>query len=110
MAYSITRGEVDRLILWMYATPVLSSWTLASTLPFFGLFKADATALSITGDIVFLATSFVALGGLFAVLSLSAKPEHKDSVNQSIRGRVGLVSLYATVWLVGYFLFKQYVV
>ncbi|MEM0985594.1 MAG: hypothetical protein AAGJ32_05065 [Pseudomonadota bacterium] len=110
MTHSVTRSEVNRLILWMYATPVLFSWALLSTLPIFGIFTNDATTLSIIGDVAFLATSFLALFGLFLVLSLSATRENKDKVNGAMQGRVGLLSAYATVWLVGYFVFKQYIV
>ncbi len=106
----ITRAEVNRVFLWMYATPVLTSWSIASFLPVFGLFKAGATALEKTGDVVFLATGFVALAGLWAVLSLSARPEAKDAVNGVLRGRVGPLTAYATLWISLYWAFKAFVV
>ncbi len=110
MPAMVTREEVNRIVLWMYATPVLFTWALLSWLPLFGLFIEGASVLSIAGDIVFLATGFVALAGLFAILSLSARPEEKDAVNQSLRGKVGWLSAYATAWLVGYWAFKSFLV
>lgn len=106
----VTRAEVNTICLWMYATPVLFSWALLSWLPFFGLFIEGASALSLAGDAAFFATSFVALAAVFATLSFSAKPQHKDEVNQLLRGKVGLLSAYATLWLVGYWAFKHFVV
>lgn len=107
----LSYGGIARLFLWVYAAPVLGFWVMLSFLPLAGILIDGATPVSIVGDAVFLALGF---GGLFtlylAALFFAAGRDVRTAIYGSLRGRVGLVSGYATIWLVGYWLFKYLVV
>lgn len=108
---TLSHSGVARLFLWMYAAPVLGFWTMLSFLPLAGMLIDGATPLSIIGDVAFFACGF---GGLFSLNLLAvyfaAGREQRTLVLGFMRGRVGLVSAYATLWLVSYWLFKYLVV
>lgn len=108
---TLNHSGVGRLLLWMYAAPVLGFWVMLSFLPLAGVLIDGATPLSIIGDVAFFACGF---GGLFSVYLLTvyfaAGREQRTLVQGVMRGRIGLVSAYATLWLSGYWLFKYLVV
>lgn len=106
----LSRAGINRLTLWMYAVPVLSTWFIASFVPLFGLFQPEASVWAKIIDAAFLAGGFGGVLGLFVVAVLSAKPGMQSSVLRAGKGKVGLLSAYATVWLVAYWLLKAYVV
>jgi hypothetical protein len=107
----LSHGSVAQVFLWVYAAPVVSFWVMLSFLPLAGMLIDGATPLSIIGDVVFFLLGF---GGLFSLnllaLYFAAGSEQRTLILGFMRGRVGLVSVYATVWLVGYWLFKYLVV
>lgn len=107
----LSYGGIARLFLWVYAAPVLGFWVMLSFLPLAGILIDGATPVSIVGDAIFLALGF---GGLFTLyltaLFFAAGRDVRTAIYGSLRGRVGLVSGYATIWLVGYWLFKYLVV
>jgi len=108
---SLSHSGVARLFVWMYAVPVLGFWVMLSFLPLAGVLVEGATTLSIIGDGLFFVLGF---GGLFSLnvlaLFFAAGRDQRTLILGIMRGRVGLVSAYATVWLVGYWLFKYLVV
>ncbi len=108
---TLSHGGIARLFLWMYAAPVLGFWVMLSFLPLAGVLIDGATTLSIIGDVVFFLLGF---GGLFSLnllaLYFAAGSEQRTLILGIMRGRIGLVSVYATAWLVGYWLFKYLVV
>jgi hypothetical protein len=108
---TLSHSGVARLFLWVYAVPVLGFWAMLSFLPLAGALIDGATPLSIIGDVAFFACGF---GGLFSVNLLAvyfaAGRDQRTRVLGVMRGRIGLVSAYATLWLVGYWLFKYLVV
>lgn len=108
---SLSHRGVARLFLWMYAVPVLGFWAMLSFLPLAGVLIDEATTLSITGDAVFFVLGF---GGLFSVyllaLYFAAGGEHRTLIFGYMRGRVGMLTAYATLWLVAYWLFKYLIV
>lgn len=108
---NLTHGSVARLFLWVYAAPVLGYWVILSFIPLAGLLIEGSSSLSVIGDAVFLALGF---GGLFtlylAAVFFAAGRDVRTKIYGSLRGRVGLVSGYATLWLVGYWLFKYLIV
>lgn len=108
---NLTHGSVARLFLWVYAAPVLGFWVILSFIPLAGLFIEGSSPVSAIGDAVFLALGF---GGLFtlylAAVFFAAGRDVRTKIYGSLRGRVGLVSVYATLWLVGYWLFKYLIV
>lgn len=107
----LSHGSVAQVFLWVYAAPVVSFWVMLSFLPLAGMLIDGATPVSIIGDAVFLALGF---GGLFTLyltaLFFAAGRDVRTRFYGSMRGRIGLVSGYATLWLVGYWLFKYLVV
>ncbi|MEM1106597.1 MAG: hypothetical protein AAGH87_09430 [Pseudomonadota bacterium] len=106
----LSRAGINKITLWLYAIPVLTTWALVSWVPLFGLFKPEASVMAKIIDVAFLGTGFVALISLFVLAVLAAKPEMQSQVLRSGRGKVGLLAAYATVWLVAYWLLKAYAV
>lgn len=106
----LSRGDVNRIFLWTLAVPVLGAWPMVSALPVFGLFQTGAPALSIAGDLLFLAAGFWGLGTVYAVAVFSARPGLTPALQGALRGRVGLVTAYALAWMTLYWLFKGFVV
>ncbi|MDZ7628348.1 MAG: hypothetical protein U5J99_08040 [Parvularculaceae bacterium] len=107
---NLSRGSVVRSLVWVYSAPVLGFWVMVSFIPLAGMLIEGASLTSIIGDLIFLALGF---GGLFAgylLMFAFAQPEMRTKVAGSLRGRVGLLSAYATIWLSGYWLFKYLVV
>lgn len=105
----ISFSVATRIFLWAYATIALSTWALVSSLPLFGLFIEDVTATERLGDVAFLLTGFFALAGLWGALALIAAPGGKASVAGFLRGKPGLVSAYATLWMLAYWGFKSFI-
>lgn len=101
---------VSRIFLWMYGTVVVPIWAMVSFVPMFGLLIPDASIAEKLVDLAFLSTGFVAAAGLYGVAVISANPGQSKKVFAFLRGRIGLVTAYATVWLVGYWLLKGFVV
>lgn len=101
---------VTRIFIWTYATIALPTWALLSSLPLFGVFIEGATATERLGDVVFLLTGFLTLAGLWGALALIASPGGKASVAGILRGKIGLVTAYATTWLAAYWVFKSFFV
>ncbi len=106
----LSRGDVNRILIWTLAVPVLGTWPLVSALPVFGVLQQDASALSLTGDIMFLAAGFWGLGTLYFVAVLSARPSIAPALQGALRGRAGLVTVYALAWMTLYWLFKGFLV
>ncbi|MEO0464942.1 MAG: hypothetical protein AAF216_00240 [Pseudomonadota bacterium] len=107
---NISFSVATRIFLWAYATIVLPTWALISSLPLFGLFIEGATDVERLGDAAFLFTSFFALAGFWGALALIAAPGGKASVSGFLRGKPGFVSAYATLWMVAYWGFKSLIV
>ncbi|MEM1152383.1 MAG: hypothetical protein AAGI03_17880 [Pseudomonadota bacterium] len=106
----LSRAGINRITLWLYATPVLVTWALASFTPLFGLLKPEASVMAKIVDAAFLAGGFGGVIALFVAAVLSAKPEMQSTVLRAGKGKVGLLAAYATIWLVAYWLLKAYVV
>ncbi|MEL6663216.1 MAG: hypothetical protein AAFR33_09445 [Pseudomonadota bacterium] len=106
----LSRAGINRLCLWMYATPVLAFWAIVSFIPLFGLLQPEASVWAKIVDAAFLASGFGGVITLFVAAVLSAKPDMQSAVLRAGKGRVGLLAAYATVWLVAYWLLKAYVV
>lgn len=103
--------SIARLLLWVYAAPVVTAWAIVSFLPVFGIFIEGAPTVSIVGDAVFLLSGFAGLFALYVfAIFCAAGPVQKSKVSRILQGRIGLLSAYATVWLTAYWLFKYFVV
>jgi len=106
----LSRDSVNTITLWLYAIPVLSTWAIVSFIPLFGMLQPEASVWAKIVDAAFLAGGFGGVITLFIAAVISAKPDMQSTVLRAGRGRVGLLSAYATVWLVAYWLLKAYVV
>lgn len=108
---SLSYRGIARLFVWMYAVLVFSFWVMLSFLPLAGVLIEGATTLSIIGDAVFFVLGFAGLFSVYLLaLYFAAGREQRTVIFGFLRGRVGLVTAYATLWLIGYWLFKYLIV
>ncbi len=104
-------SSVSRIFLWVYAAPVLTTWAIVSFLPIAGVLIDGVSLISMLGDALFFLLGFA---GLFTVylfaLYLTADRSLRTKILKAPQDRVGFFATYATLWLVGYWLFKFLVV
>jgi hypothetical protein len=107
---AISRESVAQAVVGVYAALILSFWGLLSFLPLAGVLIDGASPISIVGDVIFFALGFGGFATAYILALFVAQPAFRVRIYASLRGRVGLVSVYATIWLVAYWLFKFLVV
>jgi len=108
---SSLKTDINAIIVWTIATPVLAAWMLLSILPLFSLFGPDQTALTIALDIAFLGTGFYAfLFGLIAARAMAANFEARESVMSAVRGAGLKLAAYGGLWLLAYWGYRAFVV
>ncbi len=97
------RRDIYSTLQWAFALPVLAFWPLISFLPMFGLFEAEATILSITVDLIFVATSFVGLFSALIGLRWLGGPAYRANRDAAPkRGRAFATAAYGAAWMVAY--------
>lgn len=100
------RLDVRKLLVWSYNVPVVSAWALVSFLPVVGLFQKGASTAAVIGEVLFLATGLIGLGGGAAALSLLVAPENLIRLQSPLKGRPGVLAIYTTIWLAAYAAFQ----
>ena len=98
----VSRKDISRLIIGICAVPILSVWALVSFLPIAGLLGPEKPLIFAVADVLFLLTGFGALLAALVAAVLFARPQARGTVKASLKGRLGLITAYATVWLALY--------
>ena len=98
----VSRKDIGRLIIGICAVPILSVWALVSFLPIAGLLGPGKPLIFAAADVLFLLTGFGALLAPLVAAVLFARPQARGTIKAALKGRLGLITLYATVWLALY--------
>lgn len=102
------RNDVNRILFWCFATLVLGTWALCGFLPFAGLLIEGASPLFLVGQAAFLLTGFVGVLGLVLLAQLLTPAGGGNTARRMLSGRIGLLTAYATVWLITFGLFVYF--
>lgn len=98
--------DVNSVIAWTIATPVLFLWALLSFMPVFSLFGLSRSALTITADILFFGAGFYGLVAVYIFAQVtSSSQQARDMIVNNVRGNGLKLAAYAAVWL---FLYAAY--
>ncbi|MEO1015157.1 MAG: hypothetical protein AAFX08_08215 [Pseudomonadota bacterium] len=101
------KDEINLLVQWTVATPILATWFLASMLPVFGLFDANRTAVTMSLDILFFAIGFYPLLGAFIGSRLVAHNlASRDTIGEATHGAGLTLAAYAFFWLTAYSIYR----
>ncbi len=101
------KDEINLLVKWTVATPILATWFLASMLPVFGLFDAKRTALTMSMDILFFLIGFYPMLALFVGSRLIAHNlAARDTIGDATHGAGLTLAAYAFFWLTAYSIYR----
>jgi hypothetical protein len=98
----LSRKDIGRLIIGLCAVPILSTWAMVSFLPIAGLLGPAKPLIFAVADVLFLLTGFGALLAPLVAAVLFARPQAQGTVKTALKGRLGVITLYASVWLALY--------
>jgi hypothetical protein len=94
--------NAGKTVIGICAVPVLSIWALVSFLPIVGLLTADKPLVFLIADLLFLMTGFVGLISPVIAAVFLTRPGSGGAAKNILKGRLVLITLYATVWLALY--------
>ncbi|MEL6365150.1 MAG: hypothetical protein AAFR11_09965 [Pseudomonadota bacterium] len=97
------RNEIIRAAGGAIAAPILAIWAIVSILPVFAFFDGGVGFYEAILEIAFLGAGAAGLGGLYGLAWIVASgDEGRRVLIRFTGGRMGLLTGYASLWLVAY--------